>query len=91
MILRGLLVNKGAKVPPSVKKAVELKNFSTKLDMQVHEIIELCEETVRIPWRHLTKDHIKPNWKFCIKRSNFIYLGPSLRRCRKEILLFGDL
>jgi Leu/Phe-tRNA-protein transferase len=61
MILRGLLVNKGAKVPPSVKKAVELKNFSTKLDMQVHEIIELCEETVRIPWRHLTKDHIKPN------------------------------
>jgi Leu/Phe-tRNA-protein transferase len=61
MILRGLLVNKSAKVPPSVKKAVELKNFSTKLDMQVHEIIELCEETVRIPWRHLAKEHNKTN------------------------------
>jgi len=57
MILRGLLVNKNDQVPPSVKKAVQLKNFSTKLDMQVHEIIELCEETVRIPWRHIAKDN----------------------------------
>ena len=57
MILRGLLVNKSAQVPPSIKKAVELKNFSTKLDMQVHDIIELCEETVRIPWKHIVKDN----------------------------------
>jgi len=33
MILRGLLVNKSDQVPPSVKKAVQLKNLSTKLDM----------------------------------------------------------
>jgi len=57
MILRGLLVSKSAQVPPSVKKAVELKNLSTKLDLQVHEIIELCEETVRIPWKHIVKDN----------------------------------
>jgi hypothetical protein len=40
----------------NMTRAVEMKNQSIATDEQVYSIIEKCEKSIRVPWRHLLTD-----------------------------------
>ena len=38
--------------------------------MSVYELIEKCEDTVKIPWRYILKEHEKETMKFLTKNNS---------------------
>lgn len=59
-ILRSLAINDviqcPEKLPNRMRTAISNKNFITSQDIAVYELIEKCEQTVKIPWRHIITD-----------------------------------
>ena len=41
------------KLPRRMQDAIAAKNEVTQRDIDIYNLIELCEETVKIPWRHI--------------------------------------
>jgi hypothetical protein len=45
------------KLPTRMRESIAAKNYVTEQDVSIYELIEKCEETVKIPWRYIFKDH----------------------------------
>ena len=45
------------KLPRKMQDAIAAKNEVSQRDVDIYNLIELCEETVRIPWKHIVSEH----------------------------------
>ena len=40
-----------------LKPTLRLKNYLTERDVTIYELIEKCEQTVKIPWKYILDEY----------------------------------